>query len=137
MRTIRFPIVFVLLLLMISLTGCKMGANEEFIQGQWQFEVEHLKNLPAEPHLTMIWAFDGGYFYYDGCCFNQDSNLKGNYRILREEGNVLTLELYNVVGTETGIGGELRIEIDPATDSLTIINAGPYLRMTRKYGGEG
>jgi hypothetical protein len=43
---------------------------------------------------------------------------------------VITLELYDVKGSEARIAGELRIKINSETDTLTIINAGPYIRMT-------
>jgi hypothetical protein len=122
---------------MLFLAGC-MGANEEFIQGEWQFEEPHLRNLPAESHLTVVWNFDGGYFYNYSCCFNQNVELSGNYRILSEEGNVLILELYNMQGSEPSQGpGQLRLEIEQATDTLKVYGAGPFTRMTPKYGDGG
>ncbi|GAB4580364.1 MAG: hypothetical protein Fur0022_31040 [Anaerolineales bacterium] len=137
MFTFRRLTVCMFLILMVSLAGC-MGANEEFIQGEWQFEEPHLRNLPAEPHLTVVWTFNGGYFYNYSCCFNQNVELSGNYRIMSDEGNVLILELYNFAGSEAFKGpSELRVEIDQATDTLKIYGAGPFTRMTPKYGDEG
>jgi len=128
-KCVRFVNLSFSFLWIFFLTGC-LGANEEFIQGRWEFEEPHLKNLPAEPHLTTTWEFNGGTFYYYACCFNQETELSGRYRILSDEGNIITLELFNVKGSASRIGGELRIEINPETDRLTIINGGPYIRLT-------
>jgi hypothetical protein len=129
MRTIRQSVVFISFLLMVFLTGC-MGANEELIQGQWEFQEPHLKNLPAEPHLTLTWAFHGGQFYHYACCFNQELELSGRYRILSIEENKITLELFDVQGSEAQIGGELPIEIDSETGTIEIFGTGPFIRVS-------
>lgn len=132
MFTFRRLTITVFFLSLVLLTGC-MGANEEFIQGEWHFSEPHLRNLPAESHLTTVWTFDGGYFYNYTCCFNTDTELRGNYRIESDEGNVLTLELYNVDGWSSQATGQLRVEVNAVDDTIQVYGSGPYTRMTPKY----
>lgn len=125
----RRSVVFVALLLMIFFAGC-MGPNEEFIQGRWEYQSDHLSNIPAESHLHVTWQFYGGSFYYYACCFNIDLELTGRYRILSTEGNIIDLELYDVQGSGSRISREIRIKIDSETDTLTIMGTKPFIRLT-------
>jgi hypothetical protein len=121
------------LLLLIStiffLTGC-MSPVEEFIQGTWYYDEEHLHRFIAESALEIYWTFDGGYFAYDACCFNTDEHITGQYRVLDETEDSITIEIYNVKGSGTRYGGQYKIIIDRETDTLNILGGGPYYRVT-------
>jgi hypothetical protein len=122
-------IVFSSFVLMIFLAGC-MGPSEEYIQGRWEYQSEHLSNIPAESHLHVTWEFYGGSFYYYYCCFNAEIELTGHYRVLSNEENNIDLELYDVKGAASRINSEIRIKIDPDTDTLTIMGTSPFIRLT-------
>jgi hypothetical protein len=121
--------VFLPVILMIFLAGC-MGANEEYIQGRWEYQSDHLSNIPAESHAHVTWQFYGGSFYYYYCCFNAEIELTGNYRIMNDEDNIIDLELYNIKGSGSRGNRQIRIKIDPETDTLTIMGTFPFIRLT-------
>ena len=129
MFTFRRTFFLASLFLLVFLAGC-MGANEEYIQGRWEYQSEHLANIPAEKHLHITWEFYGGSFYYYVCCMNIDQELTGHYRIVSNDGNIIDLELYDVKGSNTGGNRELRIKIDQETDTLTIMGTKPFIRLT-------
>ncbi|MCB9134767.1 MAG: hypothetical protein H6636_05025 [Anaerolineales bacterium] len=113
------------------LAGC-MGTNEEFIQGEWQFNDPHFHNF-NQPRMISIWTFDRGYFYYAVCCYDVNTEVHGNYEIVKDEENVLILDLYNIEGEGMRGSSQVRIEINSPDDTLQIYTSGPYERMTPKY----
>ena len=123
----RFSLSLMVLLLLVAfiLAGCKMDPNEEFIQGQWYDNNDHLANIPAESAQESFWLFDHNSFETYGCCF-VNVNFSGNYRILKSEGDNLQLELYNLSGMNAGIVFNkdetlwLKINIDRQADSIKL-----------------
>jgi hypothetical protein len=114
-----------LLLLALSLAGCQMDPNEAFIQGQWYDNNDHLSNIPAESAQESFWSFDNKTFEVYGCCFVPMS-FSGYYRVLKNEGDSLLLELYHLQGENGGMVYDtadtmpLRIKIDRQADSIMI-----------------
>jgi hypothetical protein len=128
-KTQKGLILIIIVFLMMGAAGC-MGPTESFIQGQWVYDEEHLKNLNAEQHLTVTWVFRGGSFRYVACCFNQNEEIMGNYRILEVEEDRILIQLYNAEGVGRPIGGEVLIKIDPENDTISIMGSGPYMRVS-------
>lgn len=118
----------VLILCSVLLSGC-MGPTEIKVQGRWLFEEPHLKNLNAESHLTLTWVFDGGFFRHYACCFNIDMEVSGRYRVKEVQGDVITIELYDVQGSASRFEGEIRIVVSPDDDTLNIQGSGPFSRI--------
>lgn len=114
-----------LLLVCLSLAGCKMDPNETFIQGQWYDNNDHLANLSGESHQESFWYFDHKTFEMYGCCFAQ-IEISGYYRVVESEGDNLLLELYYLQGQNSGMVYDrsdtisLDIEIDRLTDTIQI-----------------
>ena len=135
MKLKTFTLLSTLIFLGAILAGCKPDPNEEFIQGVWFYNDEHLQNLPAESHLTDQWLFDRGTFQRATCCF-VTANYTGNYRTLESKEDRLRLELYNLKGDigNTSLSSkellEITIIIHADEDTLKIDRAEPYLRMT-------
>jgi hypothetical protein len=132
----RFSISLLVFLLLaaFALTGCKADPNEEFIQGQWYDNNDHLANIPAESAQESFWYFDNKTFETYGCCFTPMS-FSGYYRILKSEGDILLLELYNLKGqNQSGPYSStdtmpLEIEIDRQADTIQI-GSDPFTRVS-------
>lgn len=92
-----FTGVLLIMLLSLFLTGCKMEPNEEFIQGQWYDNNDHLSNLPGESRQESFWYFDNKTFETYGCCFTH-WEFSGNYRVVESDEDEMILELYNLRG---------------------------------------
>lgn len=128
-------IVLCLIILVILLSGCKSDPNEEFIQGIWYYNDEHLSNIPAESHQSDTWLFENRFFQNASCCFVK-SNLNGSYRIQESEKNSIKLELYNIDGDQGGnpISRQttilITIEINQENDTIKINRTEPYFRIT-------
>jgi len=124
----------ILLLVSLSLTGCKMDANEEFIQGQWYDNNDHLSNIPAESREETFWSFDNKTFEVYGCCF-VEMEYSGYYRVIKSDGDTLLLELYQLKGQSAGIVYspsdtlELTIKIDRQADTIELGKSDPHIRV--------
>ena len=121
---------FAVLLILITsflLSSC-MGENETYIQGTWQYDDAHLADIVAESHLTVIWIFDEGNFFYEACCFNVDERITGHYEVVADEENKLTIRVFDTEGVARRIDAELVIKIDREADTLNIQGGGPYVR---------
>lgn len=109
----------------LLLSGCKPDPNEIFIEDTWYYISEHLNQIASEEQLEIFWTFAERNYSMYACCFNGQTQHRGQYRILASEGDNLTLELYNIYGDVNGIAisknitRELRIAINPATDNIT------------------
>ena len=129
---IRYALVLVLCL---SVAGCKKDPKVTFIQGTWYYHDAHLANIPGESGQETYWVFDNGYFSLDSCCFVK-SYYSGYYSITERTDNGLTLELYNLRGQYGDIvlhrGDTLAamVKIDTQADTLTINSDGPYTRVS-------
>jgi hypothetical protein len=128
-------IVWTSLIAAILLTGCKSDPNEDFIQGIWYYNSEHLANIPAESHQSDNWLFERRTFQNASCCFTK-TNMRGSYRILESDENTIELELYEIVGDQGGTAIPddttivLTIIIDQENDTIKINRAEPYTRIT-------
>lgn len=113
----------ILLLVALSLAGCKMDPNEEFIQGQWYDNNDHLANIPGESAQETYWYFDDKTFESYGCCF-ATQNFSGYYRIMKSDGDTLLLELYQLKGQNSDIVFNtddkltIEIKIDRQADTI-------------------
>jgi hypothetical protein len=133
----RYPVRIVLCLVVLAVlfTGCQSDPNDDFIQGIWYYNSEHLANIPAESHQSDNWLFEDRTFQNASCCFVK-ANMQGKYRILESEENVIELELYDIMGDQggnpipSGTTILLRIEIDRENDIIKINRTEPYTRIT-------
>jgi hypothetical protein len=116
-----------LVILVLFLIGC--SENEKFIQGMWYTRSEHLNVISGETYLEIRWAFSDGTFEYHSCCFTGELYAQGRYRILKNEGNKITLELFNVQGDGSFEGAQVVITIDEKEDTLKMVGGGEYVRL--------
>jgi hypothetical protein len=107
-----------------------MGPAEEFIQGIWYYDEEHLYRYIAESRLEVFWTFDGGQFAYDVCCMNIDEHITGQYRVLEETEDSITIQIFNVKGSGARYNGTYKIAIDRENDTISILGGGPFIRVT-------
>jgi len=128
-------IIPILIFSLILLTGCKSDPNEDFIQGIWYYNDEHLRSIVGESQQEDKWTFANKTFQNTSCCFTK-VNLQGSYSILESEENALELELFNIVGDQGGASVAkqttivIKIAIDQDNDTIIINRAGPYTRIT-------
>jgi hypothetical protein len=125
------------LLVLFSIASLVLGcsdANDQFIQGTWFYRDPHLESVSGETYLETVWTFDRGAFEFYTCCFAGEIHQTGRYRILESKENILTIELFNVKGSGTGRGGEIRLVIDPEADTLVIQSGGPHTRVVPGSG---
>ena len=124
----------ILLLAVCILAGCKMDPNEEFIQGQWYDNNDHLANLPGESRQESFWYFEDKIFEAYGCCFTP-YDFSGNYLIVESEGDTLMLELYQLKGQNVSTVYKssdtitIEIEIDRQADTIQIGSSDPHVRV--------
>ncbi|HKS29875.1 MAG TPA: hypothetical protein VJS44_18775 [Pyrinomonadaceae bacterium] len=94
--------------------------NEDFIQGMWRLTGEQ------GGHAWFLeWTFLRGHFELKGY---PPLAQEGKYRIIKAEGDKLTLELYDQkgnFGTETS---QVEVVLDKKKDRLTIKGQGPFKR---------
>ncbi len=124
----------ILLLLALALAGCKMDPNEEFIQGQWYNNDDHLSNLAGESRQETSWYFEDKTFEVYGCCFTM-MDFSGYYRVVKSEGDTLQLELYrlqgqtgNMIYKDTDVI-PLEINIDREADTIRFGSGFEYIRV--------
>lgn len=131
----RIWIVICLIVLAFFLIGCKSDPNEDFIQGIWYYNDEHLRSIVGESQQEDNWTFVNKTFQNTSCCFTK-VNLQGSYSILESEENALELELFNIIGDQGGASVAkqttmvIKIAIDQDNDTIIINRAGPYTRIT-------
>ncbi len=97
---------------------------EQFMQGTWR-----LSGMNDATHGWFLeWTFDHGKFTLDGY---PPLHQEGKYRILKQQGSKLTLELYDQQGN-FGTGSEkLEIVLYKNKDTLKIKEQGPFKRSTK------
>jgi hypothetical protein len=102
--------------------------NDQFLQGTWYYKDLHLNQVAGETYLEVLWSFQNGTFEFFTCCFSGEIHQTGRYRILDSQGDVITLELFNVNGTISRGNSEVRIVIDRDADTLEIQGTGDFTR---------
>ncbi|HEY0320233.1 MAG TPA: hypothetical protein VGC66_04615 [Pyrinomonadaceae bacterium] len=117
-----FPLVTVALILFSSaqLATSTRTTNEDFIQGMWRLTGEN------NGHSWFLeWTFNRGRFDLKGYPpLAQD----GKYRIIKTDGDKLTLELYDQKGNFGTENSQIEVVIDKKKDTLTIKGQGPFKR---------
>jgi hypothetical protein len=123
-----------LLLLTLALAGCKMDPNEEFIQGQWYDNDDHLSNLAGESRQETSWYFEDKTFEVYGCCF-ATVDFSGYYRVVKSDGDTLQLELYDLQGHSGNMLYKdtdvifLEINLDREADTIKFGSGDAYIRV--------
>lgn len=118
-----FPLVAVALILFhtISLASSTRKTNEDFMQGTWR-----LTGQNGGVGWFLEWTFDRGTFNLKGY---PPLYQEGKYRIIKTDGNKLTLELYDQKGNFGTDNSQIEVVIDKKKDTLTIKAQGPFKRI--------
>ena len=126
MRPVKLMLLAVLACAAVAASHRATAADsaEQFMQGTWR-----LSGMNDATHSWFLeWTFDHGKFTLDGY---PPLHQEGKYRILKQRGNKLTLELYEQQGN-FGTGTEqLEVVIDKNKDTLKIRDQGPFKRSTK------
>ena len=96
--------------------------NEKYIQGTWRVEGEN-----GGKSWYLEWTFAGGSFKQMGY---PPIIQEGKYRVITEDGNKITLELYEQKGTFGDETRKIEISIDKEANQLTISNTKGFKRTT-------
>jgi hypothetical protein len=97
---------------------------EQFMQGTWR-----LSGMNDATHGWFLeWTFDHGTFTLDGY---PPLHQEGKYRVLKQQGRKLTLELYEQQGNFGTANDKLEVVIDKNRDALRIKDRGPFKRFTK------
>lgn len=128
-----FSFFFVLTIGLAQISACSsfaMSEEEKFIQGAWRAGGE-LKNKDGGPGMSWFieWTFDKGKFKQTGY---PPLSQEGKYRIIRKDGNKLTLELYDQKGTFGTENKTIEIVIDKEKDQLKISNQEGFKRTKKE-----
>ena len=97
---------------------------EQFMQGTWRLTGTN----DARHSWFLEWTFDQGKFNLDGY---PPLHQEGKYRVLKEQGNKLTLELYEQQGNFGTANSQIEVVIDKDKDTLKIKDQGPFKRHTK------
>jgi hypothetical protein len=103
-------------------------SNEALILGTWRID-GYLDQNKRRGRWYQEWAFGDGKFTQKGYPPLEQS---GRYRIIGDEGDKLTLELYEQQGTFGNKNRRLEIVIDRQKDQLKIGSNQPFLRVKSK-----
>ena len=126
---------YILLLLFISMAlsfpvaSRAKDANDDSIQGTWYLSGQ-VDNKDG-PGLSWFleWTFDHGKFNLSGY---PPLHQEGRYRIIKTEGNKLTLELYDQKGNFGTENSQIEIVVDKEKGSRMIKGQGPFTRVKAK-----
>lgn len=110
-----------------GLPALPQASNEEFIQGTWH--IEGYQGQKRRFRWFLKWTFEEGKFNLSGY---PPLNQSGSYRVLSDEGDKLTLELYEQQGTFGTKDSRLEIIVNRQKDQLKIRNNEPFLRVKPK-----
>jgi len=110
--------------LAVSPRATATDSAEQFVQGTWR-----LSGMNDATHSWFLeWTFDHGKFTLDGY---PPLHQEGKYRVLKQQGNKLTLELYEQQGN-FGAGKEkLEVVVGKDKETLRIKDQGPFKRSTK------
>lgn len=126
---LRKSLLFVLLLITagITLSGCTLDPNEEFIQGSWYYLDPHLEQVTSEAQLEVFWTFDRGAYEYYACCFVKMQQT-GRYAFIKSEGDSLFIELFNPNGDTRAEAVEIKIVVNREAGTIKIQGSGEFTR---------
>ena len=113
-------------LALAALVACPFatGESEAFVQGTWR-----LSGMNDASHSWFLeWTFDQGRFTLDGY---PPLHQEGKYRVLKEQGRRLTLELYDQQGNFGTRTETLEIVVDKDKETLRIKAQGPFKRSAK------
>ncbi len=100
------------------------GENENFMQGTWR-----LSGTSDATHGWFLeWTFDRGSFTLEGY---PPLRQEGKYRVLSDQGNKLSLELYDQQGNFGTDNSQLEIVVDKEQEALKIKDRGPFKRFSK------
>ena len=122
---------YILLLLFISLAisfpvaSRAEDANDDSIQGTWYLSGQVSSKGGHGFSWFLEWTFDHSKFNLSGY---PPLHQEGRYRILKTEGNKLTLELYDQKGNFGTENSQIEIVVNKEKDTLTIKDQGPFTR---------
>lgn len=117
-----FPHVIAALILFsaVSLASPAKKSNEDFIQGTWRLTGDN------DGHAWFLeWTFDHGKFNLKGY---PPLAQEGKYRIIKTQGDKLTLELYAQSGNFGTENSRIELAIDKKKDTLMVDGKGPFKR---------
>jgi len=112
--------ILLLLLLILTLSACKLDSNEQFIQGTWEIAQADVDNEFFQ------WEFNNGTFTRQQEIDRGDMlYTTGRYRLVESDADVLILELFDYSGDRISYENNpmtVKIEIDRADDTARITN---------------
>ena len=116
------PLVAIALLLFsfVAAAYSAKKTNEDFIQGMWRLTGEQ-----GGHGWYLEWTFDHGRFDLKGY---PPLAQEGKYRIIKADGDKLTLELYDQKGNFGTENSRIEIVLDKKKDTLMIKDQGPFKR---------
>jgi hypothetical protein len=101
-------------------------SNETFIQGSWHIDGQLPGNGTHRMSWFQEWKFDQGKFEEQGY---PPLEQHGSYRVIKSEGDKLTLELYDRTGTFGTEKGTLEIILYRKKNELKIGSNEPFKRV--------
>ena len=129
---------YILLLLFISMAlsfpiaSHAEDANDDSIQGTWHLSGQVDSKDGHGFSWFLEWTFDHSKFNLSGY---PPLHQEGRYRIVKTEGNKLTLELYDQRGNFGTENSQIEIVVDKEKDTLTIKDQGPFTRARAQSSG--
>jgi hypothetical protein len=96
---------------------------EQVMQGAWR-----LTGTNGAHGWYLEWTFDHGKFKLDGY---PPLHQEGKYRVVKEEGDKLTLELYEQQGNFGTENSQIEVVVDKDKDALKIKDQGPFKRSAK------
>lgn len=113
---------------LVNVPAQKQSVSEEIMQGIWIIQGGGENKTPR---WFLEWTFENGKFSLSGYPKLQQ---EGSYRIIKNKGGKLTLELFNQKGDLGTKNSQLEIIVDQNNDQLTIKAQGPFKRVIKKQG---
>ena len=126
MKPVKMMLLAVLAGSLLAASPCATATNsaEQLMQGTWR-----LSGMNDATHGWFLeWTFDHGKFNLDGY---PPLHHEGKYRVLKEQGNKLTLELYEQQGNFGTENSQIEVVADKDKDTLKIKDQGPFKRSTK------
>lgn len=127
MKKVFLCLFLVLTVCVSQFSACSLMMNEEekFIQGTWRASGE----IDKGHSWFLEWTFDKGKFEQIGY---PPITQEGKYKVLKTEGNKLTLELYDQKGTFGTEKSTLEIVIDREKNKLKIGSTEGFTRAQKQ-----
>lgn len=128
MHLLRAPNKFTLIILLLPIFACSAlrqitpDTNAQFIQGQWSYSQDLGGGLAS----VLTWDFRNGHFTLEGY---PPLAQKGDYRVVKSDGDTVTLRLVNQSGDLSTDDREMEIILDRSAETLMIDGQGPFHRV--------